>query len=83
MSFFAHIKNLPSYMYMYKSLQLESITAHVPSVLNEYVYNLMMMSFLAHSFISSFSSIMCAMDYMYNTTEGTYHCTCCMSMRII
>ena len=54
-------------------------------VLYEYVYKLMMMSFLVHSFISSFSSIMCAMDYMYNTTVGKYHSTCsqcCMSISI-
>ena len=43
----------------------------------------MMMSFLALSFISSFSSIMCAMDYMYNTTGGKYHCTCLLYVAVV
>ena len=43
----------------------------------------MIMSLLAHSIISSISSIMCAMDYMYNNTVGKFHCKysqCCMSI---
>lgn len=34
-------------------------------------------SFCVHSFIPYFSSVMCAMDYMYNYTGGEYHCTFC------